>query len=353
MERLCRSLLKMCMLSAVLSSCSTEASFLSQFSSYKGKLSEIRVPFETAELGSTENIDCYGSILVTHDYQQGFHYGAFNAETGKFARRFGKIGQAENEILVGTWGKLWKDSYYVFNPNSKKIYKYSNLLSGTLGVESVSYDLESDARQYTAFTNISPVSDGLFLAQGIYHDNYHYVLFDRNSVVKDSLRVIGDESGLAGSASNKMLTNQGPLIRCADRDIFVSATYNSSDIDFIEVKDSKMKMLKSYSNDDLILNPTRYDNQTVSAPTSETITGFLDLAGTDRYVFALYSDRLRKENRYPYWGRDVLVFDWTGKKLLRLVLGEETCKIAASGDRLYALQLEDDEYTIKCYRIDF
>lgn len=341
-------------LTIFLASCSVERNLFSQFSTYKGNISEIPIAFENDELGKIEDIDCYGSTLVTFDHQDGYLFSVFNAETGKFVRRFGKLGHGENEISLGTWGNLWKDSYYAFNFQTENIYKYSHLQSEELKIERTRYNLADNNNVHlTYFTKLAPVNENLFLGKGIYNDKYHYALFDRNSVVKDSLKILDDQSGFASDPAHKMLTNQGPMIRCSDRDIFVSAVYNSSDIDFIEVKDGKMKLLKSYSDDDLMLNPTQYDGQMVATPTNETITGFLDLAGTDRYVFALYSDKLRKENTYPFRGRDILVYDWTGKKVFRLPMKTDICDIAASGDRLYTLQLEDGEFAIKCYSIEF
>lgn len=325
---------------------SSEKEFVNTFRESPDLLSEKPFQFDNEELGKTENLDCYQSILVTHDMQDGFMYGLFNAETGKFKTRFGRIGQGEDEIMIGTWGKLWKDSYYVFNGFTENIYRYYDFDKSEVKVERISYDIPD-----SYFSQVAPVTSNSFLGMGVYHGKHHYVVFDSESHVTDSIGDVVGSDNADMTTGQKLLLNQGRLVRCADKPVFASTLNYSSNIDFLEVQEGKIHVLCSYSADDLILNPVLQGDAFSAHPTEESITGFLNLTGTDEYVFALYSDQPVNESKYE--SQTVLVFDWSGRKVAKLQLGSGAKSIAAYGSTLYALGTgEDGEMAIRSYQLN-
>lgn len=89
-------------------------------------------------------------------------------------------------------------------------------------------------------------------------------------------------------------------------------------------------------------------------PDEKTRWGYLSVAATDKYIFALYSGRLQKEGNAFYKGNEVHVFDWEGNLCHSLRLDCEGSSLAVSKNRLYILaEYEDAGNDIVEYELSF
>lgn len=89
-------------------------------------------------------------------------------------------------------------------------------------------------------------------------------------------------------------------------------------------------------------------------PNEETQWGYLSVAATDKYIFALYSGRFQKERNAFYLGNEVHVFDWNGNPHYLLHLDCEGSSLAVNENRLYILaEYKDSKNDIVEYNLSF
>jgi hypothetical protein len=90
----------------------------------------------------------------------------------------------------------------------------------------------------------------------------------------------------------------------------------------------------------------------VSMATGDDLrAGYVDLASTDRHLYALFSgNRAGEAGPQTFFGRQVHVFDWSGRMVARLELDEPALTIALTPDesRLFAVR-HDPEPSIARY----
>lgn len=72
-------------------------------------------------------------------------------------------------------------------------------------------------------------------------------------------------------------------------------------------------------------------------PDRETRWGYLAVAGTDKYIFALYSGQLQVEGKTFYLGDEIHVFDWDGNFCYLLHLDCQASSLAVKGNKLFVL----------------
>lgn len=72
-------------------------------------------------------------------------------------------------------------------------------------------------------------------------------------------------------------------------------------------------------------------------PDSETRWGYLAVDATEKYIFALYSGRLQKDENAFHLGNEVHVFDWDGKPCYLLRLDCEGSSLAVRDNKLFVL----------------
>ena len=72
-------------------------------------------------------------------------------------------------------------------------------------------------------------------------------------------------------------------------------------------------------------------------PDNETRWGYLAVDATEKYIFALYSGRLQKDENAFHLGNEVHVFDWDGKPCYLLRLDCEGSSLAVRDNKLFVL----------------
>lgn len=72
-------------------------------------------------------------------------------------------------------------------------------------------------------------------------------------------------------------------------------------------------------------------------PDSETRWGYLAVDATEKYIFALYSGRLQKDENAFHLGNEIHVFDWNGKPCYLLRLDCEGSSLAVRDNKLLVL----------------
>lgn len=89
-----------------------------------------------------------------------------------------------------------------------------------------------------------------------------------------------------------------------EKHTFAGSINFSSNIDFFEIVNNKIELIKSLRLGDPINKPVNEEGIYYVDLTENTQTGYIDLSATSKYVYALYSDKKCTkitENQIPYW----------------------------------------------------
>lgn len=306
-------------------------------------------------LASIEDIQCNDSSLLVFDYHSGESFTLFDINSGKMVARFGTIGQGANEIPLGVYGNLEENDFYIHYDQTGYIGKY-NIDSLYTNVDLSPSCLAKYKIQEAQLSRLVVMNDTLFLGAGTYKSEYQYLLFDKNSNVIDYAVDIYNVDENSLNKYHKFLSNQGKLRKCPGKNQFVYSINYSSNIDFFEIRNNKIDVIKSFRLKDPMYKPMQDGKYNRMIPLDDNIIGYIDIAPTDKFVYALYADKKISEDNV---GNDlssniILVFDWEGNPIKQYKIDREAFYIAVDGvsQKLYAAVINQNEgWSIICYSI--
>lgn len=254
------------------------------------KLVESKCQISDDCLAQIEGIQCDGYNLIVLDYHSGKSFTLFEIGSGKMIGRYGAIGQGIGEIPLGTYGDIWKDAFYIFYDHTGYIGKY-DIDSLYSNMEFHPITLAKYKISNAQISRIMPVNDSVFFGAGTYKSEYQYLLFDNNSNVIDystNIYNINDENM---NKYHKFLSNQGCLRKHPYLDKFVYFINISSNIDFLEIINSKIEVIKSLRLNNPVYKPINDSKLNRVIPERDNVIGYVDMCTTEHYVYALYSDK--------------------------------------------------------------
>lgn len=311
---------------------------------------------EENDLALIEGLHCNDSALIVLDFHSGDSYTLFDINSGKAIRRFGSTGQGPDEIPLGTYGYLEDKNFYLFYDQTGYIGRYSidslyNTQNRLHPQRLTKYQLEE-----AQLSKAIPLNDSTFLGAGTYQSKFQYVLFDCNNRVIDYNIEIYNSNYENFNKYHKFLSNQGNLKKHPDKNRFVFSLNNSSNLDFIEIKDNKIQTIKSLHFADPNYQTISGDFLNRVIPSEDNIIGYLDTYATEKYVYALYADKKRVsvDKNNDYNSDTILVFDWDGNPVKKLKLTNEAYYICANEKhkKLYAAVINSsDGWTIISYNL--
>jgi len=304
------------------------------------------------QLARIEGIQCNDSMLIVFDYHSGQSYTLFNLKNGFCFGRFGDIGQGPHEISLGCQGFLRKNKFILLDPFTGIIGQYD--------LDSLSYDVNSRIVRLTKFnipegefySKLLPVNDSLFLAAGAFHSQKQYAIFDYNGDVKELNVDIYNAYDNFFNKYHKLLSNQGRISKCPGSNRFAFTLNYSSNIDFCEVVDNKIKIIKLRRKKNPQLKSYSQGERMFVRPDLNSPIGYLDVTSGEKFVYALHSD---KPITQMYSSDKVYVFDWEGNPIKEYKLDQEACYIAVNEDSnqlIAAVREEDGGWNIKSYTLN-
>lgn len=307
-------------------------------------------------LAQVEGLTCDGENLVVYDFHSGDSYTLFDVKSGEYIARFGTIGQGPTEIPAGCYGYLSRKCFFVFDDQTRMVMRYSldslrnNKVSGAF-MKLADYNVQNAKN-----SRLIAIDDSTFLCGGTYKDQYQYLLFDKNSKILDYGVDIYNVSDSAFNIHTKYLANQGDLVMHPKEKKFVYSVNFSSNMDFFEIKNDKIELIKSLRLGDPIYKPTigqMGGNTFYSADlTEDSQVGYINLSATDKYIYALYSDKKLYSNGRK--SNTVLVFDWKGNPVKKYLLDNDAYYIAVDEIRqniLVAVKNSEGGWSIICYAL--
>lgn len=326
----------------ILVSCTNKKSINDSFSE-KIFLSKSEICIDGEDLAQIEGIYCNNKNIIVLDYHSGNSYSLFDINTYRLLGRFGTIGQGPNELALGTYGQIEKDAFYLFYDQTGYIGKYSiSSLSKDINIPStqmVEYEVP-DAQLSQAL----PINDSLFFGAGTYLSKSQFVIFDKHSNVIDYNVDIYNVHEETFNKYHKFLSNQGVLRKHPNEPRFVYSLNFSSNIDFVEIKENKVHLIKSLRLENPNYQPISEHNLNRVLPATDNIIGYIDLCATERYVYALHADKKLFTNNVgnDYSSRTILVFDWEGNPVKKMEIDQNAFYICVdeSANKLYAAVID-------------
>lgn len=310
--------------------------------------------FERDSLAQIETLLCNDSSLIVFDYHSSNSFTLFDLHSGKYIRRFGAIGNGPGEIPLGSYGFLSKNDFVVYYTHTGLVTKFDidSLRNGISSSPNVLCHYKIPEAQ---FSRIIPINDTVFVGGGTYKSTYQFLLFDSNNSILDYGIEIYNADNQSYNEYHKYLSNQGVFTKSPDKNKFVYALNNSSNIDFFEIVDSKIQLIRSIRIRDPQNKPMSDGPFNGVIPDRDCGIGYIDLTVTDKYVYALYTDKKMVDDRgkgNSFSSNVILVFDWNGNPVEILQLNQEVYYIAVNEKRnlMYAaFRYEDGGWGITAY----
>jgi hypothetical protein len=193
-------------------------------------------------------------------------------------------------------------------------------------------------------SRLVPICDSLYIGGGFHTSGSQYALFNKDGQILDYSIDVYNAKDNTFDKFTRYLSNQGDLVKHPHQNKFAYSVNFSSNIDFFEVQDFKIKLIKSLRWKNPVLKPLIEGNGTMfsATPTENTETGYINICSTSQYIYALHSNKYLYEN----WRKstDIFVFDWEGIPIRRYILPKEAYYIAVNEklQRLYAAVKNED-----------
>lgn len=315
------------------------------------ELTESKLAINKDSLARIEGLQSNDSLLIVWDFHSGKSYTLFNVHTGRCYGRFGSIGQGPTEIPLGCGGYIIQNKYKVFNCIIGYIAQYD--------IDSLCININEEPEVLSRkvftedifFSAIIPVNDSLFFGAGIYESKNQYVLFDNKDRIVDADVLIYNAYNDFFDKSHKMLSNQGRLAKAPDSNKYAFILNNSSNIDFIEVVDNKINVIKLLRERNPLYTPIQEGTMKAVYPDKNGSIGYIYVTSGKNFVYALYTDKKITE---AYSSDIVYVFDWNGNPVKKYKLTQEAYFITVNevDNKLYAaIREKDGGWNIISYEI--
>lgn len=168
------------------------------------------------------------------------------------------------------------------------------------------------------------------------------------------IRMIGKPPRHPGSASIPTTVLQhayeGPLTVRPGQSHFALATRQADRLEIYRADGTQVAEVVG-STGFLPAFEVRERAEGVSMATGEDLrAGYVGLASTAHHIYALFSGRLRSEaGANTFFGREIHVFDWSGKKVARLGLDELAVAIAVTpdGKQMFAVRHDPEPSVVR------
>ncbi len=143
----------------------------------------------------------------------------------------------------------------------------------------------------------------------------------------------------------RAMAYQGKIVTSPKGDYLVHAIFMSPIISFYKLSLANIELLKSHVDCYPTYKPELGNNSYASAMSRSNILGFIDVAVTDRYVYALLSGKSTRESGLSAFAGNVIrVYDWNGNLLKIYTCNTDLTTLCVSADDsiMYAIGLVED-----------
>ncbi|HEV3049535.1 MAG TPA: BF3164 family lipoprotein [Longimicrobium sp.] len=266
----------------------------------------------------------------------------FGARDGKRLVSFGRNGDGPGEFRsarhvqpTGDPGQVW-----IYDMSLRRM---TRLRFGAEAVPQVEEVVNLDAGG-GVFLHPVWLTDTSMVVSGIFprHADGRLLLARRDGGV---IRMLGEAprhpGGAAVPTSVLQHAYEGPVSVKPDRSRFAIATRQGDRLEIFGAGGERIAQVTGSTGFLPIFEVRQREAGVSMAVGGDLRVGYVDLASTDDRIYALFSGQLIKDaGSTSYYGREVHVFDWSGRQLHRLPLDEPAFSMAVdpTGTRLYAIR---------------
>ena len=285
-------------------------------------------------LGLVFRLMAVGDNLIVHEHGREYSFSIINTNNNILSSRFARFGQGPYEVLPQLMSPgILNDSIITFFSIQRNALLYSNLKGDLLPRKKIDFD-----RSIGAMSMI-PVSSDRYIAMGAFEGGKYALLSENGEVLSFNFDYPMPLCGAnLTSPMHKFLAFQGTLQRRPDGGAFFFVAMSSEIFEIIEVdkNDNVRKVFKYHGRMAQFLPEGDGFNRTSVAIHRSSRMFFIDATATNNYIYLLYSNKIIEDGFHSArQSNQVLVFDWQGNPITRLLLDIEVSVIAVS---------ENDEY---------
>ena len=312
---------------------------------------EGRAVCEDMLVGRPSRLTVIDSLLIFSDKLDDRLVTIANPKSGE-SRRAVFTGRGPGEMMMIR--RIYRDDYgriFLFDINTHKIISYSadksyqELLSPNtrLGETAFSYD----EVPYEVIT----FGDG-YIANGNF-DGRQFSLLDGDGRSTGYFGVYPGNNDDAGSGDAFFMKNQTLMAVKPDQSRFAAAGYSNDQLVFYKAEKSGVpqKTREYFTFDaDVETMTHEYGVRVINKP--ETVSAYMCLYPTDKYLYASYKGRTIEEMMNPDIEKVnyILKFDWDGKFIEGYVVGNiDDFAVDETAGRLYAFVYEDGDNILTAY----
>jgi len=254
--------------------------------------------------------------------------------SGRLVKKFLSIGKGPFEILAtGDIQAIYKTkTFYINDLFTKKMLKFDidSVLAGTFPKGEIYYALKEEKKNEYLFDKLLITGD-LIVAESRSPEG-RLLLFDKNGVPLKYYLTYPDKKIVnpkLDDISNANLYASAFVANPSSTKIAM-ASYNAGILNILDVKENSLDSIWSYTE----FYPTGVDlmpmgDQLVAVHNGESVSGYLDIAASGKYVYALFSG-LKFDNPGYQYGSLIRVFSWDGQKSFELILDRPIRRLTVS-----------------------
>ncbi|MBQ4162649.1 MAG: hypothetical protein IJD84_07205 [Parabacteroides sp.] len=255
---------------------------------------------------------------------------------------FAKLGNGPNEFIMPRIIQTNKENDVEIYDIHKKQLVTQKLSGEIVCSQNIKYQSLSLIKVNEGFVLSGNIGDRNF-------ENKRYTLLDKDGEYIDSFGFFPDDQ-IDCPYDIKMFAYQGWMVYNSELNRFASVSFSGSILEIYQLQNNP-SLIRKYHD----LYPM-YRNKSIAKTkgiqyTEENIIGYVDIYSTNKYIFTLYSgSQLNKKNNeemhHAMTSQNILVFDWNGDCVCRLISDKPLFNICVSEDnkRLIALGWDDDYY---------
>lgn len=229
----------------------------------------------------------------------------------------------------------------LFSVNQKSLFEI-NIKKDLLPKRKIKFD-------EGAIRNVIPISSKRYISLGSFEEGRYSLLNEKGEILSYHFDYPSSENGANLSTPLlKYLAFQGQLTRKPGGYFFYFAGRKSEIFEIIKLDDAdNLSKVFAFIGEIAQFVPEGDGVNTASvAVKRESKMFFIDSYCTDKYIYLLYSKKVIGDNIYnAIKSNNVLVFDWDGKAVTKLVLDKEVNFIAIKNDNtcMFAYDKDNDQ----------
>lgn len=276
-----------------------------------------------------------GDLLVISDFGDEEYFKAIDVNSDKIVKRFGKLGEGPCELKPNSIvQKVNNFTLGVFDRQDFSYLEYS-----LDKVDSIFCQKETKKFDFN-IQKLLKLNSDVFLGVGLYDGRY--ILTNSSTYSIDS--VFFDypfNSELPISYEEKAMLFQGNFTNKLDNSRIAFATRSSPILDILSFEDNTIKLIKRIQGSKLPVFTSENSGTMIGATLDDSNEwGFLSITSSNSYIYVLYSGK-RTDEEYQI-SDVVLVYDWDGNLIKKIILDQEVSEIAIDGDDKYLIGYLDD-----------